>query len=221
MTKKGLNSNLPVANGAHKGLPRDKILRGRKNFDRLFSHRAVTLKERFVSFRFISLPGEPAEIKMGFIVGRTLGKAHIRNRLKRLMREAYRVHQQQVAETCSSYNTGIHGAFLANSAGFTFDQARQDVQELLAKTGKHLSVANKDSWSIFLLDWFVYINLSFLPTFPVVVDITPHAANTVLKPFESMEPSGVYGWVSGVLVAAIPGATVVMTLFLNPNQNKF
>jgi ribonuclease P protein component len=80
-----------------KTLKRNEVLRGRKNFDLLFNRgerrsgstiRCLVLRE-----------GEDAPVRVtaGFAVPKTVRRAVDRNRIKRFMRESYRLHKQLLA----------------------------------------------------------------------------------------------------------------------------
>ena len=119
-------------------LPRAKILRGRKNFQRLFESDATTLRTSYINFRFRIYPGADVECQMGFIVKKKLGKAAKRNRVKRLMKEAYRLNQHQLTDFVQSNNLCLHGAFLANTLEMTFDDAEKHIKKLLSDVRDHI-----------------------------------------------------------------------------------
>lgn len=135
--KRGL-SNRSNTSGKDFSLPRAKILRGRKNFQRLFESEATTLRNTYINFRFRIYPNAESECLMGFIVKKKLGNAAKRNRVKRLMREAYRLNQHTISDLVSSKNLCLHGAFLANTIDMTFDQAEQNIQKLLSDVRDHI-----------------------------------------------------------------------------------
>ena len=64
---------------------------------------------------------EPGK-KVGIAAGKRLGKAHIRNRVKRLLREAYRLNQDKFAAGCDYLLVGRKPAVAAK---------RQDVEHSL------------------------------------------------------------------------------------------
>lgn len=49
---------------------------------------------------FYLLARDENEFKIGFAVGRKIGCAAVRNRMKRLMREVYRKHQNELKKGC-------------------------------------------------------------------------------------------------------------------------
>lgn len=68
-------------------LPRHLRLRKRASFQRVFRYR-LTASDRWMTLR--AAPGEQSYTRLGIAVGRAFGNAVRRNRIKRLIREAFR-----------------------------------------------------------------------------------------------------------------------------------
>jgi len=112
-------------------LPRAKILRGRKNFKRLFERDAHIRRKKFVDLRYQIIDDSPFGCLMGFIVKKSLGKANKRNRMKRLLKEAYRLHQQLLTEPIENTRLTLHGALMAKAVDRTYAEVEKDVVALL------------------------------------------------------------------------------------------
>ncbi len=120
-------------------LPRSEILRGRRNFDRLFE-KSIVLNSESLQFRF-RLYKNPAEgCALGFIVPKKKIKSAVkRNRLKRLMRESYRMNQHLLKDSISEKEIGFHGALMAGNDNLSYNEINKQVIELLQKTSVYLA----------------------------------------------------------------------------------
>lgn len=126
-------------------LPRAKILRGQKNFQHLFDADATTVRDKYMQLRFLVFPDAEAGCMMGFIVRKKLGKAVQRNRVKRLLKEAYRLHQHLLFDVVKTTDKGFHGALMANTMDLNSQQAQQSVSKLLQKAQAYiLSISDSD-----------------------------------------------------------------------------
>lgn len=120
-------------------LPRSKILRGRKNFKRLFENDAQVIRNQIIDLRFQILDTDSSGCLMGFIVKKSLGKAYKRNRMKRLLKEAYRHHQHMLSKPVSDASVTFHGAFMAQTIGAAYADVEKNVIALLSKVRDQLS----------------------------------------------------------------------------------
>lgn len=134
---RGLN-NSSYSSKKDFSLPRAKILRGRKNFQRLFESDAVTIRTSCIDLRFRIYPDAEPDCLMGFIAKKKLGKAVKRNRIKRLMKEAYRLNQHTISDLVISKNICLHGAFLANTIDLTFEKTEHHIKKLLSDVRKYI-----------------------------------------------------------------------------------
>jgi len=79
-------------------LGRNKILRGNGEFNKVYSKgRSFANKELVIYV----LEDEKLKGKAGFAAGKKLGCAVIRNRVKRILREAYRLNQHNINQNCA------------------------------------------------------------------------------------------------------------------------
>ncbi len=76
-------------------LPKRRILRKNKDFQRVYRY-GRSYADRYMVLYVFSAP--PLGKKVGFAAGKKLGNAVIRNRVKRLLRETYRLNQQSLPE---------------------------------------------------------------------------------------------------------------------------
>ncbi|NOT02491.1 MAG: ribonuclease P protein component [Phycisphaerales bacterium] len=74
-------------------LPRSRRLRLRREFDRVFEVRCSATDDRLKVF---AARNELAYCRLGLAVGRQIGGAVVRNRVKRLIREAFRHVQHEL-----------------------------------------------------------------------------------------------------------------------------
>ncbi len=74
-------------------LPKRKILRQRKEFQTVY-HCGKSYANRYLVLYVF--PTEEMAGKVGFAAGKKLGCAVVRNRVKRLLRETYRLHQKKI-----------------------------------------------------------------------------------------------------------------------------
>lgn len=74
-------------------LPKQRILRKNKQFQGIYQHGKSYANRYMVLY---VMPNANTETKVGFAAGKRLGNAVTRNRVKRLLRETYRLNQQQL-----------------------------------------------------------------------------------------------------------------------------
>ena len=72
-------------------LPKRKILRQKQEFQKVYRY-GRSFANRYVVLYVFTANG--LEDKVGFAAGKKLGNAVMRNRVKRLLRESYRLNQQ-------------------------------------------------------------------------------------------------------------------------------
>lgn len=74
-------------------LPRKRMLKRRSDFQRVYHAGRSYANRYFVLYVFVS---DQLDGKVGFAAGKKLGCAAVRSRVKRLLRESYRKHQDLV-----------------------------------------------------------------------------------------------------------------------------
>ncbi|WP_372637658.1 ribonuclease P protein component [Fodinibius sp.] len=137
-------SNQSSGSNGDFSLPREKILRGRKNFQRLFEGDVQVFRRKHVGVRYHLTDDSSSGCLMGFIVKKSLGDAHKRNNMKRLLREAYRLHQHILSDPLQRIQRTLHGAFMAHTVDATFAEVEQDVTSLLAQVRNQLPTTSPD-----------------------------------------------------------------------------
>jgi ribonuclease P protein component len=75
------------------GLPREHRVRGRRDFEKAYEEGKKVVTPEFALFARPN--GEPYS-RLGVTTTRRLGKAVVRNRARRLVREAFRTHREQI-----------------------------------------------------------------------------------------------------------------------------
>ncbi len=138
-------SNHPSTSHDDFSLPRAKILRGRKNFKRLFERDANICRKEIVDLRFQIVDDTSFGCLMGFIVKKSLGKANKRNRMKRLLKEAYRLHQYMLSEPLQHAQLTFHGALMAKAVDRTYAEVEKDVVALLEEVRGQLPTISGNS----------------------------------------------------------------------------
>ncbi len=74
-------------------LKKSEIIRGKRNFEQLFE-RGTRIRSGLIQGLILTTPatdGTPGGVRMAAVVPKAVGRANVRNRLKRLIRESYRL----------------------------------------------------------------------------------------------------------------------------------
>ena len=74
-------------------LPKSRRLGGRVSFSRVFDH---GVRESKGPLAMVSAPNDLGHPRLGISIGRRVGNAVVRNRIKRLLREAFRLMQHDL-----------------------------------------------------------------------------------------------------------------------------
>ena len=79
-------------------LPKSSIIRNKFEFNRVYSKGRSYVNQMMIIHVVNS---DNVKGKVGFAVGKKIGNAVVRNRIKRLMREAYRIGQHSINQNIS------------------------------------------------------------------------------------------------------------------------
>ena len=137
MKQKELNNTSPSKQDSAV-LPKSRILRGKQNFDRIFSE-SERLGAPFVVLRY-RIYDEPTEgFQVGFITPKKIGKAVHRNRIRRKLREAFRLQQHILLPGLRELNKGLHMVLIARTSEANTQQIHSSVGNLLKELSSHLT----------------------------------------------------------------------------------
>jgi len=103
-------------------LKKREILRGHGEYSRVIK-KGIKIQGTYIKAYFLS----SEELKAGFSVGKRIGKAHLRNKLKRWLREIYRYQKSGLAEK------KIVFTIINFDNECTFDRLKEDMLFILEK----------------------------------------------------------------------------------------
>jgi ribonuclease P protein component len=124
-----------------RALPRRRILRGRRTFTRLFTDGQGVRAGRLL-VKFLRIETERTALLAGFIVRRSAGGAVVRNRVRRAIRESYRLERAAFEESLPE-GIELHLAFLwlgnrEQSGRARFQEIDDEVRSALRKLSRRL-----------------------------------------------------------------------------------
>jgi len=115
--------------GASFMLQREHRLTDKRDFQKVFHH-GQSFANRYLVLYFVR-NSEREHFRVGFSVSKKVGKAVTRNRVKRLLREAFRLEKGMVKEPMDFVVIARPSA-----AELDFEKIRQNVQHLLRNMDK-------------------------------------------------------------------------------------
>ncbi len=112
--------------GLYEFPPQEHLTRKRDYLD-VYAHGRKLVGRAFVCY-LVRREGQGRQV--GLTVSRKVGKAVVRNRVKRYLREAYRLHRPELVDD-------VHLVFVARPAcaAYDFSQCREAVRGLLQEGG--------------------------------------------------------------------------------------
>jgi len=120
-----------IGSNPDQSLPRSKILRGQRNFQRLFK-RSTVLKKPFLICRFRVYEDPQESCLFGFIAPKKLFRRAVdRNRIKRWLREAFRLNQYLLPMPIKENSIGFHAVFIATSKNLSYTEIESQMISLL------------------------------------------------------------------------------------------
>lgn len=110
-------------------LPKRSILRGRDTFKALFEQ-ATIIRTPTLAFRYRLINDTQNTLRVGFIAGKKIGKAHDRNRLKRLLREAFRHHRASLESTLMGTSYSLEAVILVYAKYASYKEVEQAMKRI-------------------------------------------------------------------------------------------
>ena len=110
--------------------PKSARLRKRRQFLSVQRSRYRIVTKHFVVY---ARRAGPSALQLGITVSRKVGKAHVRNRLKRLLRESFRQNQDRLPDGMQVVFVARHGRGEA-----TFGEVRDELISSMMKLKKRL-----------------------------------------------------------------------------------
>lgn len=123
-------SNIAVAPPRRFNLPKSRILRGKRNFQNLFSGSSL-IQSPLVNLRYTTFTSSNEEFKIGFISPKKTGTAVKRNNAKRLMRESFRLNQHRILDVIKELNIGVHCVLIARTTNLDFADVQKHTVTML------------------------------------------------------------------------------------------
>lgn len=135
-----------IGSDPDQSLPRSRILRGKRNFQRLFERSTILKKSPLLCrFRVYNNPQEGC--MYGFIAPKKLFRRAVdRNKIKRWMREAFRLNQHELPEVLQENKIGFHAVFIVISNNLTYSDVEIQMVSLLQTISDRMT-ANPGSTS--------------------------------------------------------------------------
>ena len=107
-------------------LRKSEIIRGKRNFEQIF-HRGVRIRSSSIQVLILTSPppddSSPA-VRFAAVVPKAVGKANVRNRIKRLIRESYRLDKSLLV------SPGLHPAATLNVVFLWSPRSRVPVESV-------------------------------------------------------------------------------------------
>lgn len=130
-----------IGSDPDQSLPRSKILRGKRNFQRLFE-RSTVLKKSPLICRYRVYENPQENCMFGFIAPKKLFRRAVdRNKIKRWMREAFRMNQQLLPGELHENKIGFHAAFIVISNKLTYKDVEKQMVFLLQSISDRLTAS--------------------------------------------------------------------------------
>jgi len=127
-----LGQLVPKGRAVRQRLRKPERLRKQKDFQELFRYRQVARGRDFrVHYRFREQGSSP-NVRAAFVAGKRIGKSVTRNRIKRLLREAFRRVKSDLRP-----ERGVDLLFVANRdfSGRSSPEVEEDMREILERIG--------------------------------------------------------------------------------------
>lgn len=123
-------------------LPRGKILRGKDSFSFIFNN-GTKIAGTHIDLRYRVLNDTSRGCLTAFVAGKKLGSAVKRNYLKRILREAFRLHQHILEPVIESGSLSIEMIAVMKRADTSYQQVNDEMEQILNKLSISLSKFGK------------------------------------------------------------------------------